>query len=84
MGEIKEVIASIYINYLFMELTISQEYVRVESLVDAFTVWNVRVGPGATVADVCENLGKKIDAKYHHIFIYFIFMYILCLLDIHL
>ena len=31
---------------------------------DAFTVWNVRIGPGATVAYVCEHLGKKIDAKY--------------------
>lgn len=42
---------------------VEEEYIRVESLVDAH-VWNVRVGPGATVADVCELLLKKIDAKY--------------------
>jgi len=46
------------------------KYVRVESLVDAYTVWNVRVGPTSTVADVTENLRRKIDAKYTIIELY--------------
>jgi len=46
------------------------EYVRVESMVDSYTHWNVRIGPGALVKDVCEKLAKKIDEKYKVVQLY--------------
>ncbi len=37
---------------------------------DAYTVWNVRVMPNMTIADVCAKLAKKIDAKYRFVELY--------------
>jgi serine/threonine protein kinase len=46
------------------------EYVRVESMVESNTLWNVRISPNASVKDVCDKVGKKLDEKYQVVQLY--------------
>jgi len=46
------------------------EYLRVESMVDKYTMWNVRIATDATVKDVIEKVAKKLDEKYKVIQLY--------------
>jgi len=48
------------------------DYLKVESMVDTNTHWNVRVKSTATVKEVCEKLAKKLDEKYKVVQLYII------------
>lgn len=48
------------------------EYVRVESMVESNTLWNVRITANACVKDVCDKLAQKIDVKYKVVQLYVI------------
>jgi len=48
------------------------EYLRVESMVEEYTMWNVRIAKDATVKEVTEKIQRKLDEKYKIVQLYLI------------
>lgn len=48
------------------------EYLRVESMVEEYTMWNVRISKDATVKEVTEKIQRKLDEKYKVVQLYLI------------